>query len=122
MFDSVPGVLPHIRSGKLRALGVTTKARVASLPEVPTIDEAGVRGFEATAWFGMYGPRAMPAELAARINRDTAEVLAQTAVREKLGKLGAEPGAMTQPAFAQFVDAEIDKWGGVVRRAGIQPE
>jgi len=61
MFDSVPGVLPHIRSGKLRALGVTTKARVASLPEVPTIDEAGVRGFEATAWFGMYGPRAMPA-------------------------------------------------------------
>jgi len=73
MFDSVPGVLPHIRSGKLRALGVTTKARVASLPEVPTIDEAGVRGFEATAWFGMYGPRAMPAELAARINRDTRE-------------------------------------------------
>ena len=122
MFDSVPGVLAHIRSGKLRALGVTTRGRVASLPDVPTIDEAGVRGFEATAWFGMYGPRAMPPELTARIHRDTADVLAQAAIREKFAKMGADPGASSQPAFAQFVDVEIDKWSGVVRRAGIQPE
>ncbi len=122
MFDSVPGVLQHIRSGKLRALGVTTRTRVASLPDVPTIDEAGVKGFESTAWFGLYGPRAMPAELSARINRDTNEALAQTIIREKFSKFGADPGALPQPAFAQFVDAEIDKWGGVVRRAGIQPE
>jgi acyl-CoA synthetase (AMP-forming)/AMP-acid ligase II len=122
MFDSVPGVLPHVQAGKLRALGVTSKKRVPSLPDVPTIDEAGVKGFEATAWFGMYGPGKMPDELAARINRDVNAVLAMPAVKDKFASLGADAGALSQPDFTRFVDAEIDKWAGVVRRAGIQPE
>ncbi len=122
MFDSVPGVLPHVQAGKLRALGVTSKKRVPSLPDVPTIDEAGVKGFEATAWFGMYGPGKMPEDLAARINRDVNAVLAMPAVKDKFASLGADAGALSQPDFTRFVDAEIDKWAGVVRRAGIQPE
>jgi tripartite-type tricarboxylate transporter receptor subunit TctC len=122
MFDSVPGVLQHIQSGKLRALGVTTKTRVASLPDVPTIDEAGVKGFEATAWFGMYGPAKMPADLASRINRDVNEVLASAGIKERFAKFGAEPGRLGQAEFTRYVESEIDKWGDVVKRAGIQPE
>jgi tripartite-type tricarboxylate transporter receptor subunit TctC len=122
MFDSVPGVLPQIQAGRLRALAVTSRARVPSLPEVPTLDEAGVKGFEATAWFGLYGPRAMSPELVARVHRDVSAVLASAVVREKFAKLGAEPGGLAQPAFARFVDSEIDKWSAVVRRAGIEPE
>lgn len=122
MFDSVPGVQSHIAAGKLRALGVTSRKRVSSLADVPTIDEAGVKGFEATAWFGLYGPGAMPPDLANRINRDVNEVLASPVIKEKFAKFGADPGTLGQPEFVRFVDSEIDKWSGVVKRAGIQPE
>jgi len=122
MFDSVPGVLQHIQAGKLRALGVTTKKRVASLPDVPTIDEAGVKGFEATAWFGLYGPGRMPVELANRINREVNEVLATQAIKERFAKFGAEPGNLGQAEFTRYVEAEIDKWSDVVKRAGIKAE
>jgi tripartite-type tricarboxylate transporter receptor subunit TctC len=122
MFDSVPGVIQHIQSGKLRALGVTSKKRVASLPGVPTIDEAGVSGFEATAWFGLYGPARMPAELAQRINRDVNDALASAAIRERFAKFGAEAGQLGQAEFARYVEREIDKWSEVVKRAGIKPE
>lgn len=122
MFDSVPGVLPHIQSGRLRALAVTSRMRSRSLPEVPTLDESGIKGFEATAWFGLYGPRGMPGDLATRLNREVNEVLASETVRAKFASQGALPGALAQPAFAGFVNTEIDKWGGVVKRAGIEPE
>jgi tripartite-type tricarboxylate transporter receptor subunit TctC len=122
MFDSVPGVLQHIQSGRLRALGVTTSKRVASLPDVPTIDQAGVKGFEATAWFGLYGPAKMPGQLAQRINRDMNEVLASAGVKQRFAKFGADPGSLGQPEFARYVDKEIDKWADVVKRAGIQPQ
>ena len=122
MFDSIPGLLAHVQSGKLRALGVTSLKRVAQLPDVPTIDEAGVKGFEATAWFGCYAPGAMAPELAARLNRDLNEVLASAYIKEKFAKLGAEPGALGQGEFTRFVNAEIDKWSGVVRRANVPQE
>ena len=119
MFDSVPGVLPHVQAGKLRALGVTTRTRVAALPDVPTIDEAGVEGFEATAWFGLYGPANMPQPLVEKIWTDVAAVLRSAHIEEKFGKLGAEAGTPPQPEFARFVAAEIDKWSEVIRRANI---
>ncbi len=122
MFDSVPGVLQHIKAGKLRALGVTSRTRVPTLPDVPTIDEAGVKGFEATAWFGMYGPPNMPADLAARINRDVDELLASPALKDKFAKQGAQPGSLSQPEFTRFVATEIDKWSAVVKRANIPQE
>jgi tripartite-type tricarboxylate transporter receptor subunit TctC len=122
MFDSVPGVLQHIQAGRLRALGVTTKTRVASLPDVPTIDEAGVKGFEATAWFGLYGPPKMPAELASRINREVNEILATQTIKERFAKFGAEPGNLGQAEFARYVESEIDKWSDIVKRAGVKAE
>lgn len=120
MFDSVPGVIQHIRDGKLRALGVTSSRRVPSLPNVPTIDEAGIKGFEATAWFGMYAPPKMDPTLAARIAADVNDVLKSPAIQARFAKFSAVSTSMTQPEFAEYVNNEIDKWAAVVKRANIQ--
>lgn len=122
MFDSVPGVLQHIQSGKLRALGVTTLKRSAALPNVPTIDEAGIKGFEATAWFGLYAPGGMEPRLREKLAGDVLQVLQSAGIRSQFAALGAEPGSMTQPQFARFVDAEISKWGKVISDARITIE
>ena len=122
MFDSVPGVIQHIRDGRLRALGVTSIRRVPSLPNVPTIDEAGVKGFEATAWFGMYAPPNMSPALAARIAGDVAEVLKSPAIQDRFEKFSAVSTPMTQPQFVDFVNKEIDKWADVVKRAKIEAQ
>lgn len=119
MFDSIPGVLNHIRSGDLRALGVTTLTRAAQLPDVPTIDEAGLKGFEAVAWFGLYGPANMPADVAKKINADVDAALASADIKQKYADLGATPGQMTLPEYDKFVNAEIDKWGNVITTAHI---
>lgn len=120
MFDSLPTVLSHIREGRLRALGVTSRERSPSLPEVPTIDEAGVKGFEATAWFGLYAPANLKADARAPLLKAVTEILASAEIRESFSKLGAEPGKLTGDAFEQYVRAEIKKWGEVVERAQIK--
>ncbi|RZS84945.1 tripartite tricarboxylate transporter substrate binding protein [Pigmentiphaga kullae] len=120
MFDSVPGVLQHIKSGRLRALGVTSLKRSPALPDVPTLDEAGVKGFEATAWFGLYGPGRMSPELANRLSADVRKALSSPTVRKEFAAQGAEPGTMTQPEFAAFVDAELNKWSKVITDANIK--
>jgi tripartite-type tricarboxylate transporter receptor subunit TctC len=120
MFDSVPGVLQHIRAGNLRALGVTSLKRSAALPGVPTIDEAGLKGFDSTAWFGLYGPGGMQADLKKRLSTDVLQVLQSPGVHSKLEELGAEPGTMTQPQFAAFVNSEIDKWAKVIFNANVK--
>nr|WP_238160509.1 tripartite tricarboxylate transporter substrate binding protein [Pigmentiphaga sp. H8] len=120
MFDSVPGVIQHIKSGRLRALGVTSLKRSPALPDVPTLDEAGVKGFEATAWFGLYGPGRMSPELANRLSADVRKALSSPTVRKEFAAQGAEPGTMTQPEFAAFVDAELSKWSKVIADANIK--
>jgi len=120
MFDSVPGVIQHIKSGRLRALGVTSLKRSPALPDVPTLDEAGVKGFEATAWFGLYGPGRMSPELAIRLSADVRKALSSPTVRKEFAAQGAEPGTMTQPEFAAFVDAELSKWSKVITDANIK--
>ncbi len=120
MFDSVPGVLQHIQSGKLRALGVTSLKRSAALPEVPTIDQAGLKGFEATAWFGLYAPGRMQPQLRDKIAGDVLQALQSTGIRSQFASLGAEPGAMTQAQFAVFVDAELTKWLKVIADAKVK--
>jgi tripartite-type tricarboxylate transporter receptor subunit TctC len=119
MFDSVPGVIGQIKAGKLRALGVTSLARSPALPNVPTIDEAGLKGFEATAWFGLYAPGRMPAELVQKLSTDVLAVLQSPAVRAQYAEQGAEAGAMTQPQFAAFVASELDKWSKVIADAHV---
>lgn len=122
MFDSVPTVLPHLATGKLRALGVTSRNRVALLPDVPTLDEAGIKGFEATAWFGLYGPANIAPDVLRRISTDVVDALRVPAMQEKFARIGAEPGVMPQAEFAAFVQSEVDKWGKVIERAGISAE
>ena len=120
MFDSVPGVLQHIQSGKLRALGVTTLKRSAALPDVPTIDEAGIKGFEATSWFGLYAPGRMEPKLRDKLAGDVRAVLQSAGIRAQFAALGAEPGTMSQAQFASFVDAELAKWGKVISDAKVK--
>lgn len=120
MFDSVPGVLQHIKAGSLRALGVTSLKRSAALPDVPTIDEAGVKGFDATAWFGLYAPSGMPADLKQKISKDVLAALQTSTIKEQFAQQGAEPGTMTQPEFASFVNDELDKWAKVIADANIK--
>ncbi len=120
MFDSVPGVIAHIKSGSLRALGVTSAQRVPQLPDVPTINEAGVKGFEAIAMFGMYGPKGMPEVLVKQISSDVNSALASPDIKKRFAGLGATPGTMDQPAFDSYVNKEIDKWGEVIRAADIK--
>ncbi|MBK5961498.1 LacI family transcriptional regulator [Rhodoplanes elegans] len=120
MFDSLPGVVSHIQAGNLRALGVTSRTRAAAAPDIPTLDEAGVKGFEATAWFGLYGPAGMPPAVVTKISTDVREVLHAPAAQAKLAELGAEPGNLSQPAFATFVTDEMEKWQGVVTKADIR--
>jgi tripartite-type tricarboxylate transporter receptor subunit TctC len=120
MFDSVPGVLQHIQSGKLRALGVTSLKRSAALPNVPTIDEAGLKGFEATSWFGLYAPGRMDPKLRDKLAADVREVLQSASIRSQFAAIGAEPGSMTQAQFASFVDSELAKWGKVISAANVK--
>ena len=120
MFDSVPGVLAHIRSGSLRALGVTSTQRVPQLPDVPTISEAGVDGFEAIAMFGLYAPKKIPDDVLQQISRDVNQVLASSEIEKKFNELGATPGKMPQAEFDRYVNQEIDKWATVITQADIK--
>lgn len=120
MFDSVPGVLAHIQSGSLRALGVTSAQRVPQLPDVPTISEAGVDGFEAIAMFGLYAPKKIPDDVLEQISQDVNQVLASPEIEKKFNELGAAPGKMPQAEFDRYVNQEIDKWEKVITQADIK--
>jgi tripartite-type tricarboxylate transporter receptor subunit TctC len=122
MFDSVPGVIQHIQSGRLRALAVTSATRSSALPDVPTISEAGLKGFEATAWFGLYAPGKMAPALRDKVASDVLQTLQGPAIRGQFAKLGADPGQMNQAQFANFVDAELLKWGKVITEAKVTIE
>jgi tripartite-type tricarboxylate transporter receptor subunit TctC len=126
--DNIPSALPFIREGRIRAIGVTSAARNASLPEVPTIAEQGLPGFEATAWFGLLAPAATPAPVVQRLGAELNAIALDAGFRERMAALGADPpgltpdGGTTPEAFATFLRAEIAKWAEVVRRADIRVE
>jgi tripartite-type tricarboxylate transporter receptor subunit TctC len=109
-------------SGKLKMLGVSTAKRHASLPDVPTITESGVAGYDVTAWFGFIAPAGVPREVLARLNADLATALQAPEVREKLSSLGADLGAGTPEAFSALIRDDIDRWARVVRTANIKLE
>jgi tripartite-type tricarboxylate transporter receptor subunit TctC len=122
MFDTLPTVLPAAAAGTIRVLAVTSKTRAASLPDVPTLDESGVKGFEATAWFGLYMPAANGNAAYAKLAAAMKDILAAPATREKFATQGVEPGKLTGPDFTRFVDAEISKWAAVVKAANVPQE
>jgi tripartite-type tricarboxylate transporter receptor subunit TctC len=118
MFDNMPSAIQHVRSGKLRAIAVTTAKRSPELPDVPTIAEAGVPGYEATSWFGMFAPAGTPAPVVAKLNATIVKVLAQPEVSKKLAEQGAEAAGETPEQFAAFIQKESVKWGKVVKESG----
>jgi tripartite-type tricarboxylate transporter receptor subunit TctC len=116
MFDNLPSALPHIKSGRLRALAVTSRTRSPALPDVPTIEEAaGLKGFDASSWFGLFAPAGTPRTVVDKIQADVAKALSQPAVRERFVAQGADPGGNTPDQFAAFIRAETEKWTRVVK-------
>ena len=121
-FTSVLTVLQHYKSGKLRVLGVGGKNRSPSMPDIPTVVEAGLPGYEISAWYGLYGPAGMPKDITEKIQKEIARISTQPDVKERLLQLGAEPVANTPAEFAAFTQAEYAKFAKIIGDAGIQPD
>ena len=122
MITVVQSTLVHIKSGKLRPLAVTGTRRTASLPDVPTMSEAGVPGYELTSWFGVMGPPAMPRELVERLNGAVVKAVAIRDLQEKFVAGGSEPESSTPEQFAQLIRDDVAKFARIVKAAGITPQ
>ena len=125
IFDQAANSLPHVRSGKIRAYAVTDKARLAAAPEVPTVDEAGVKGLYIAIWHGLWAPRGTPRDVIARLNASVVESLADTVVRQRFGDLGQDIPSrerQTPEVLAAYHKAEIEKWWPMIKAAGIKAE
>ena len=120
--SSIPTMLPHVRSGRVRALGIATAQRIPSLAEFPTIAEAGLPGFEASGWAGMVGPANLPRDIVQRLNAAILDTLKQKDVIERMLKDGAVPAPASPEEFAAYLKLEIRKWGEVVKLANVKPE
>ena len=116
----VPSAIANVKAGKLRALAVTSKQRISAAPEVPTFEEAGLRGYEAVGWFGAVAPAGTPKDIINRLNTEIRSALAAPEVKERALTAGAEPHATSPEEFAAYIREETKKWGEVVRAAGIK--
>jgi tripartite-type tricarboxylate transporter receptor subunit TctC len=121
-FNNIPESIAQVRAGAVRPLGVTTAARSPTLPDVPTIAEAGVPGYDTGVWWGFLAPAGLPLEVKAKLAKDCAEAVQAPAVVERLRSLGATPVGSTPEEFADFIRAEYEKWGPVIKAAGIKAE
>ncbi|TWO71702.1 tripartite tricarboxylate transporter substrate binding protein [Caenimonas sedimenti] len=120
IFDNMPSALPLVKSGELKAIAVTSANRSPAAPNIPTIAESGLPGFEATSWFALYGSPGVPRDVQMKINAETIRALNLPDVKEKLAGLGLEPGAGTPEALATFTQAETTKWAKVVKESGAK--
>ena len=121
-FASVAAVLPQVKAARLRALAVSTPKRSQIVPELPTVAESGVPGYDVTTWFGLFGPMAMPNDIVAKLNTEVIRVLALPDVRERLFNEGAETSRLTVDEFNTFVRADTARWAQVIKSAGIKAE
>ena len=117
-----PPAIPQVKAGRLRAIAVTGAQRSPLLPEVPTVSEAGLPGFDVSSWYGLFGPAGLPKNIIAKVNGDTAALLALADVKERLAGLGAEPAPMSPEEFGRYVQAEIAKWAKVVKDSGARAD
>ena len=120
MFDSLPSSMSFIRSGKLKALGASSTKRLAVLPDVPTLIEAGVPDFDLTTWYGVWAPVGTPKDIVARMNAEIVRLVVMPDMKEKLAGLGVEASAFTPEQFAAFNRTEYERWGRIVRAANIK--
>lgn len=121
-FASMPSSLPFAKSGKLRAIAVGGAKRSPAAPEIPTVAENGLPGFDVTDWQGLLAPAKTPAAIIDRLNRETIRILNERDVKERLATAGLQVVTNTPAQFADFIRAEIEKWGKVIRAAGLKPE
>ncbi len=119
---TINAVLPHIRSGRLRAIGVSSLQRSPTAPDVPTLAEAGMPGYEAINWFAILGPHGIPAVIVEKIHADTAEVLKSPELRARIGAAGMEPKSIPPSELGAYIKTEIVKWGKAVKASGARPE
>ena len=122
MFDTVAAMAPQIKGHKLQALAVSTSKRSSVLPEVPTMEEAGIKGYDTSTWGGLLAPAGTPKDVIAKLNAEVNKALAAPDVREKLTAAGIEPVGGTAAQFGSFIQSEMQRWAQVAQRAGIQPE
>lgn len=118
-FQLIPNVVAQLQAGQVRPLAVTTKTRSKALPDVPTMAEAGVSGYESYAWFGLAAPKGTPAAVLERLSREVRAAVADVAVQKRLIEIGVEPSSSSQAEFKAFVAAELAKWSGIIKQAGI---
>jgi tripartite-type tricarboxylate transporter receptor subunit TctC len=122
MFDNTPNVLPHVKAGKLKALGVSSKARTPMAPDIPAVDESGVPGYDVTVWFGVLTVAGTPRDIVQRLNTEMVKILTSAEVKERFGKMGVEVVAGTPDQFQRHLNAEVDRWAKVIQAAGIKAD
>jgi len=122
MFSGVPALIPHIQSGRLRAIAIGSLKRFTAIPEVPTFDESGLKGYEATTWFGLMAPAKTPKEIVARWNVEVGKILSAPDLKGRFLNDGLEAMGGTQEEFGRFIRAEIEKYAKVVKATGMKPQ
>lgn len=122
MFDNVPNVIGHVRAGKMKAIAVSTPQRSALAPDVPTVAEAGVPGYELSVWFGVLAPAGTPRDIIARLNTEIVKVLNAPEVKDRFAKQGVEVQTSTPEQFGEFLRAEVSRWAKVVQDANIKAD
>ena len=120
MFDNLASALPNIKAGRVRAVAVTTERRSPQMPELPTIAESGLAGFDVSTWFGVFAPAGLPSEIVTKLNGAINAALQLPDVRSQLSNLGAEPAAYSPQQFADFVRRELVKYEKVVKASGAK--
>lgn len=121
-FDNLPSAIGHVRSGSVKALAVTTTTRFPSLPDVPTMAEAGIAGYDVSAWFGLLAPAKTPRPIVDKLQQTIADILAEPDMKTRMLELGGVPGGMSPDAFGEIVRREVARWPDVVAKTGVKVE
>jgi tripartite-type tricarboxylate transporter receptor subunit TctC len=120
--DPMLSSLPLAQAGKIKALGLTSLKRAAAAPEIPTVEESGMKGFEFVSWYGLWGPKNLPADIAAKLQSEIAKIMARPDMKERLSVLGFEPIGSTSDYFANYIQSEMTKYEKIIKDANIKPE
>jgi tripartite-type tricarboxylate transporter receptor subunit TctC len=122
MFGPSPVLVPMVQAGRLRPLAFTALKRSPQLPDVPTVDELGIKGYEASGWYGVHGPRGVPKPIVDRLNAVARRMVQMPDVLERFGSLNLQPISTTPEEFARFIRSDVQKYAEIARKANIQPQ